>query len=196
MLTPLQFKFNYLSLLADSEIITGVTPCGLGLNFHYNAVTEKDSLTTLQWDNLVKVASIIESNADRFDMTTWHNRNECGTAHCIAGWAESLAMNDTNYYKASDTIGVAVDMLSDYVKPFFWITTGNLVSGCSVDIHEGLAEQLVDIYEGLAEQLVMKWFIKPILEEARRESYELSNEIAQFIQKTKEETQVKELITA
>jgi hypothetical protein len=42
----------------------------------------------------------------------------------------------------------------------------------------------------------MKWFIKPILEEARRESYGLSNEIAQFIQKAKEETQVKELITA
>ena len=173
--------------LADFEIITGVTPCGLGLSFHYNSVTEKDSLTTLQWDNLVKVASIIEANANRLCMQDWHTETECGTAHCIAGWAESLAMNDTNYYKASDTIGVAVDMLSDYVEPFFWITTGNLVDSWVKE---------VDIHEGLAEQLVMKWFIKPILEEARRESYELSNEIAQFIQKTKEETQVKELITS
>jgi len=188
MLTPLQFKFNYLSLLADSEIITGVTPCWVGYAYDaYDAyaVTKKDSLTTLQWDNLVKVASIIEANANRFDMSIWHNQNECGTAHCIAGWAESLAMNDTNYYKVGNTIDVAVDMLSVYVKPFFWITTGNLYNSAEV----------IPL-EGLAEQLVMKWFIKPILEEARRESYELSNEIAQFIQKTKEETQVKELITA
>jgi hypothetical protein len=190
MLTPLQLKSNYFSLLADSKIITGATPCRL---FHYNADAsiEKDSLTTLQWDNLVKVASIIESNVDRFDMTTWHKRNECGTTHCIAGWAESLAMNDTNYYKDGNSIDVAVDMLSVYAKPFFWITTANL---CNWGSNSFVKEFF--IHKGLAEQLVMKWFIKPILEEARRESYELSNEIAQFIQKVKGETQVKELITS
>ena len=193
MLTPLQLNSNYLSLLADSEKITGVTPCGLGLNWYYiaDALTEKDSLTTLQWGNLVKVASIIESNADRFDMATWHIQNECGTAHCIAGWAESLAMNDTNYCKVGNTIDVAVDMLSNYVKPFFWITNANLFGACSGAPQYVLQyHRLKGIHGGLAEQLVMKWFIKPILEEARRESYELSNEIAQFNQKAKELTTI------
>ena len=190
MLTPLQLKSNYLSLLADSEKITGVKPYGIKItgvkpygmsSYVYDNLTEKDSLTTKKWDNLVKVASIIEANANRLCMRDWHTENECGTAHCIAGWADSLSMNDTNYYKDGNTIDVAVDMLSVYVEPFFWIT--NLELG----VHDSLR---------LAEDLVMKWFIKPILEEARRESYELSNEIAQFIQKAKGETQVKELITA
>jgi hypothetical protein len=186
MLTPLQLKSNYFSLLDDYENITGSTPAEplelKDVSYDTIIITEKDSFTTFQWDNLVKVASIIESNVDRFDMGIWHTRNECGTAHCIAGWAESLAMNDTNYDRYGNTFTVAKDMLSHYVTPFFWIT--NFTLGVPVT------------HKGLAEQLVMKWFIKPILEEARRESYELSNEITQFIQKAKEETQVKELITA
>jgi hypothetical protein len=180
MLTPLQFKSNYFSLLADYENITGKIA-----DYHhktvYGTTTEKDSLTTEQWENLVEVASIIESNENRLCMTNWHTENECGTAHCIAGWAQSLAMNDTNYNILGDTLTTAQDMLSYHVRPFFWITN---------------AELGVDESSGIAEELVMKWFIKPILEEARRESYELSNKISQFIQKAKEETQVKELIAS
>jgi len=180
MLTPLQFKSNYFSLLADYENITGLKADSIKY-IEYDTTTKKDSLTTEQWENLVEVASIIESNANRLCMTDWHTEKECGTAHCIAGWAQSLAMNDTNYNIYGSTLITAQDMLSSYVKPFFWVT--NLELG----VYDSLR---------LAEDLVMKWFIKPILEEARRESYELSNEIAQFIQKAKEETQVKELITA
>jgi len=180
MLTPLQLKSNYLSLLADSEKITGVKPYGM-FRSAYDNLTEKDSLTTKQWDNLVKVASIIEANANRLCMRQWHTENECGTAHCIAGWAESLSMNDTNYKDSDSASVIGEDMLSIYAKPFFWVT--NLELG----VHDSLR---------LAEDLVMKWFIKPILEEARRESYELSNKISQFIQKAKEETQVKELIAS
>lgn len=191
MLTPLQLKSNYLSLLADCENITAVKPQFYGMYDTYNSddnITEEDSLTTKQWDNLVKVASIIESNENRLCMREWHTVNECGTAHCIAGWAQSLAMNDTNYksscnisHIATGTVStIAIDMLSSYAEPFFWITSANL------NVPESLR---------LAEELVMKWFIKPILEEARRESYELSTKISQFIQKAKEETQVKELIT-
>ena len=186
MLTPLQLKSNYFSLLADCENITGVT-----LEDHwsvraYKNLTNKDSLTTKQWENLVEVASIIESNANRLCMMSWHTVNECGTAHCIAGWAQSLAMNDTNYKNTWNpshgrVSTIAIDMLSSYAEPFFWITSANL------KVPESL---------GLAEEMVMKWFIKPILDEARRESYELSTEISQFIQKAKEETQVKELITS
>ena len=177
MLTPLQFKSNYFSLLADYENITGLKADSTYLK----TTTEKDSLTTKQWENLVEVASVIESNANRLCMTNWHTKNECGTAHCIAGWAQSLAMNDTNYIGIRSTLDIAVDMLSSYVKPFFWITN---------------VELEVDESSGIAEELVMKWFIKPILDEARRESYELSNKISQFIQKAKEETQVKELIAS
>ena len=180
MLTPLQLKSNYFSLLADCENITGVKPTMVSI-YVYDDLTEKDSLTTKQWDNLVKVASIIEANANRLCMQEWHTENECGTAHCIAGWAQSLAMNDTNCKDYVSTSDIAQDMLSIYAKPFFWAT------GEFLNVPESL---------GLPEELVMKWFIKPILDEARRESYELSTEISQFIQKAKEETQVKELIAS
>jgi hypothetical protein len=185
MLTPLQLKSNYLSLLADSENITGVKPYGMS-SYVYDNLTEKDSLTTKQWDNLVKVASIIEANANRFCMQDWHTENECGTAHCIAGWAESLAMNDTNYKDSNSASVIAEDMLSIYAEPFFWVTDDHLLRGTEV----------MFTFPGLPEEMVMKWFIKPILDEARRESYELSTKISQFIQKAKEETQVKELITS
>jgi hypothetical protein len=33
----------------------------------------------------------------------------------------------------------------------------------------------------------MKWFIDPILEEARKESHDLSGEITQFVQKSQQE---------
>ena len=187
MLTPLQLKSNYLSLLADSESITGVKPHFYGMYGTYNSddnITEEDSLTAKQWENLVEVSSIIESNENRLWMCEWHTEKECGTAHCIAGWAQSLAMNDTNYNNHQfygNTSTIAQDMLSSYAEPFFYITNSNF---------------RVPESSRLAEELVMKWFIKPILEEARRESYELSTKISQFIQKAKEETQVKELIAS
>ncbi len=189
MLTPLQLKSNYFSLLADAKSITRVNPFTMD-DYVYKNLTEKDSLTTEQWDNLVEVASIIEANANRLSMRDWHTENECGTAHCIAGWAQSLAMNDTNFNFTSsgnDTLNIAEDMLSIYAKPFFWVTADNLANFRN--------SYSYITFPGLAEEMVMKWFIKPILEEARRESYELSTKISQFIQKAKAETQVKELIT-
>jgi hypothetical protein len=179
MLTPLQLKSNYFSLLADSKNITGMGHCSYMRNkYDYINITEDTTFTTEQWDNLVKVASIIKANENRFDMTEWHDYNDCGTTHCIAGWAVSLAMNDTNFDGLNSTCTIAIDMLSKYVEPFFWVTTFNL------DLED------IETYKGLAEKLVMKWFIDPILEEARKESYELSNEITQFIQKAQKETQM------
>jgi hypothetical protein len=196
MLTPLQIKSNYSSLFADSSNITGIIPPVHLSGYRCITITDKDTFTTKQWDNLVKVASIIKANENRFDMSEWHGYNECGTTHCIAGWAESLAMNDTNYSDMDDSNFVAENMLSHYVKPFFWVTDDNLGIGDNwvTDDNLGIGDNVG--FNGLAEQLVMKWFIDPILEEARRESYELSNEITQFIQKAKEETQANELITA
>lgn len=182
MLTPTDFKNNYFALLAESEEITGVKPCDhmFYRNDHiFN--TEVYSITSEQWSNLVKVASIIKSNQNRLRMNDWHTEIGCGTAHCIAGWAESLYMNDTNFYDfykgGDETVNIATKMLSHYAQPFFWIVDRNL------DLEKGF-------YEGHLEQLVMKWFIDPILEEARRESHELSSEINQFTQKAQKETQM------
>ena len=55
MLTPLQFKSNYFCLLADCENITGVK-ADSSKYIEYYTTTEKDSLTTEQWENLVEVA--------------------------------------------------------------------------------------------------------------------------------------------
>jgi len=155
------------------------------------------TLSEFQWDNLVKVCSIIKANSERFDMTTYHHKNECGTVHCIAGWAASLALSDTNisgfthqiakipqdilnglddvqqnYYKGYTTPDIAKYMLSDAMYPFFLLNSRNL--GC--------------IPEGMAETLVMEELIDPILEMAKEQSKELSAEVQQFIQKAQKET--------
>jgi hypothetical protein len=70
-------------------------------------------------------------------------------------------------------------VLSKYAEPFFFIEISALAYSISIDERKE--------YEGLPEQLVMKWFIDPILEEARKESHELSSEITQFIQKAQKE---------
>jgi hypothetical protein len=177
MLTPLDLKNNYYALLAESHRITGVCPDMYMIDSeNYNYVTQDDSLTAEQWDNLVKVASIIKANENRFDMREWHGKAECGTCHCLAGWAQSLEQNNTN----CDAIGAeyaGIRMLSEFVSPFFWVSLDNLISG--YEFHKD--------HEGLAEELVIKYLIDPVLEEARRESYELSSELNEFIQKAKQE---------
>lgn len=180
MLTPDQFRDNYFALLAESEEITDIKVDSYMWNRNNHIFNSGLQITSEQWSNLVKVASIIKSNEDRFDMSDWHTENSCGTAHCIAGWATSLHMNDTNFDGNCDHVSIASAMLSQCAEPFFWITDYNLGVG-NIDMKE--------IYKGLPEKLVMKWFIDPILEEALKESHELSTEINQFIQKAREETQ-------
>jgi len=184
MLTSTQFQQNYFALLAESEQITGVTPDSYMFDRYDEIPGNTPPISTQQWDNLVKVASIIKSNQTRFDMTEWHTHTECGTAHCIAGWAVTLYMNDTNYDNPNNIQSIAANMLSRHVEPFFWVTALNLkLSGVNRRYYN-------ESHKGVAEQLVMKWFIDPILEEARKESYELSSEITQFIQKAREEVAV------
>ncbi len=177
MLTPIDFKNNYFALLAESQSITGEAPCDMLFYGDYEDVTEDDEFTSEQWNNLVKVASIIKANENRFAMQNWHKKTECGVVHCIAGWAESLAKNNTNYLYPVNTWDTAREVLSEYAEPFFFIEITALV--VSMDKRKE--------HEGLAEQLVMKWFIDPILEEARKESHELSSEINQFIQNAQQE---------
>jgi hypothetical protein len=177
MLTPIDFKNNYFALLAESEQITGVRPDDFMFSRNDVIFNSGSSITAEQWSNLVRVASIIKSNQNRFNMDSWHTKNSCGTSHCIAGYAHALYMNDIDYYSninTRDITEIATNMLSHYAQPFFWIMQSNL-------------NLKTESYKGLPEQLVMKWFIDPILEEARKESYELSSEITQFVQKSQQE---------
>jgi hypothetical protein len=177
MLTPIDFKNNYFALLAESEQITGVRPDNAMFWRNDDIFNSGSSITAEQWSNLVRVASIIKSNQNRFDMNAWHAKNSCGTSHCIAGYAHALYMNDIDYYnhiEPSDILVISTNMLSHYAQPFFWILHSNL-------------NLKTESYKGLPEQLVMKWFIDPILEEARKESHQLSSEITQFVQKSQQE---------
>ena len=180
MLTPLDLSTNYWSLRAESERITGFSVYDMIESENYINLTQEDSLTTEQWNNLVKVASVIKANVNRFDMKEWHGETECGTCHCLAGWAQSLEQNDTNY----DGLGAGYagrEMLSKFVSPFFWV---------SLDYLTDYRDKREELYKGLPEQLVMKYLIDPVLEEASKESYELSSELNEFIQKAKQETLV------
>jgi hypothetical protein len=177
MLTPTDFKNNYFALLAEVEQITGVRPSFFMFWRNDSIFNSETSITSEQWSNLVKVASIIKSNQNRFDMNAWHTKNSCGTSHCIAGYAHALYMNDIDYYEDIynfDILEIATNMLSHYAQPFFWIISHNLYLK-------------KESHKGLPEQLVMKWFIEPILEEALKESHELSGEITKFIEKAQQE---------
>ena len=192
MLTPLDFKKIYdenihrVNVLGDAEI---------QYREHLQDATESDSLTSEQWNNLVKVCSIIKANSERFYMAHWHTpdhiENECGTSHCIAGWAASLAANDTDlrtmdqgFYarllgktdeevesirmKFEDSFTnpvsyIANQMLSDYVSPFFYWTRGIYGSGET------------------AEQVIMDCFIDAVLAEAEAESNEILEEFNRTI---------------
>jgi hypothetical protein len=186
MLTTHQLKDNYYALLKEFTKITGIrSACeSEPHNFNYEFTPE-------HWNNLVQVCSIIKTNVNRFDMSGWHGqRYECGTTHCIAGWAESLAKGDTNYDNCHDTFNVARTMLSSNLTPFLFVTTHSLFNEYGgfygYSLHPRLPDSFLQRYKGIAEQLVMKYLIDPVLEEAKKESYELSTELQEFIKKTQE----------
>ena len=192
MLTPLDFKKIYHENVHRVDILQDAR---IQYRQHLCNVTESDSLTTEQWNNLVKVCAIIKSNSERFYMAHWHTPyhivNECGTTHCIAGWAASLAANDTNLrtmdnYFYAELLGktpeevesirmkfedeyinpvsyIAQRMLSNYVSPFFYWTRGVYDSGET------------------AEQVIMDCFIDAVLAEAEAESNEILEEFNRTI---------------
>jgi hypothetical protein len=155
-------------------------------------------ITQFQWNNLVKTCSVIAANTNRFYMNSYHDayRSECGTTHCLAGWAISLLLKDTNYddsqvgkllivlenytadtgrffseYSGPNNSQIGAFLLSQYVKPFFHITNRNIWQDNQLALNN------------TAEELVTKYLINPVLEEAKRESYELTTEVQQFIER-------------
>jgi len=52
-------------------------------------------------ENCKKVIEIIESQPNSWDQKNWHS--ECGTKHCVAGWAQILANKEvSNMYARRD----------------------------------------------------------------------------------------------
>lgn len=184
MLTPLDLKDNYQKANPKYDYIPWY-------HMFLADVTEEDQFTQQQWDNLVKVCSVIDANQNRLYMKAWHDDeiSVCGTTHCIAGWAVSLEKNDTNtqsrdvidilekydfcHMDISGVAAAAAAMMSTYVVPFFYI----IYPGKDAD---GVLMS--------AEDLVMKYLIRPVLDEAKRDSYQLSQEVQEFIDIAKRET--------
>jgi hypothetical protein len=114
----------------------------LGAN-KYPEVNENSSLSNEQWQNLVDVCRSIKRNENMFLMGFWHNASDCGTTHCLAGWAVSRYMNDpnfdentfdlpefvrsydfsnctTHYGRTNPTALLGTVLLSEYISPFFY----------------------------------------------------------------------------
>lgn len=146
---------GYYDELSDSELIDDDSWDG-----DEYAVPE---MTQLQWNNLVKVCQTIRDNSQLFDMNSYHNKNICGTTHCIAGWAVCVELNDFNIayenyddkedeiaekygYECDDmyccTSSLASAILSPLIYPFFYLTDTGRIN---------------------ANEILMEEFIEPIL---------------------------------
>ena len=101
MLTSTELRQELANLTPSySRFITAHTRFGVpiaGTNDHGTVVW---SVTRLAWGlstvsdarlRLQVVAKTILSDTRRFEMSSWTGSNECGTTHCIAGWARELA---------------------------------------------------------------------------------------------------------
>jgi hypothetical protein len=206
MLTPIQFKRNFYQMVKEigDQNLHALHEFAdeLADRIYLRAGDFDAQITQFQWDNLVKTCSVIAANTDRFYMNKYHDayRTECGTTHCLAGWAISLLLKDTNYddsqvgkllivlknytadidelterffseYSGPNNSQIGAFLLSEYVKPFFHITNRITYQGNDISHHN------------TAEELVTKYLINPVLEEAKRESYELTTEVQQFIER-------------
>ena len=100
-------------------------------------------ITQAQWSSLVTVCRTILENQDRFSMRGWHEPRECGTCHCIAGFAQAIHVGDLNFHFGGDTFVIATELLSKWVKPFFFFIRD--------------------------EELVLKYLIRPVVAQAERE---------------------------
>jgi hypothetical protein len=168
VLTPLDFQRNFNQIIAEIEAkdlpVNTICPQENYKNILAN-VTETDTFTAYQWWKLVRVCRVIKEYETRFSMDDWHHKKDCGTTHCLAGWAIALEYGDIDiddidvydrrmlvpddyvedeYLSTTET---AVFFLSKYTQPFFYFT--NRADGFNKD----------------AERLVMKYFIEPIIQE-------------------------------
>ena len=195
MLTPTQIVNCYNNIIV--EIVSDYPDDLQYRDCAWKPLTELKPMTEFQWNNLVKVCSIIKANSERFYMEKWHDeKHSCGTTHCIAGWAASLLLGDTNLMDETtkltkinspdllnfldsqgynigsiSTSTIGVFMLSDIVYPFFYLTRDSF----------GIDDEAYDI-----EDIIMREFIDVVLEAAKDSSQELTQEINQLIAQMKQ----------
>lgn len=152
--------------------------------FPYPEVNENSSLSQEQWNNLVDVCHTIKENEKLFDMEYWHEKKNCGTTHCIAGWAVALYLKNPNFddhpdlpefvnsydfsnctvgsptsINATATLGTV--LLSEYISPFFYL----------VEDEDG----------DNSSSVIMKNLIEVVLAEAATEVVEPSNKEPWYI---------------
>jgi hypothetical protein len=194
MITPLQLEELYNNLIGE---INSDENLKIRINYQepgeeaFDNVTEESTITESQWQLLVEVCHMIVANTNKFRMDSFHGiGHNCGTTHCIAGWAVAVAAgdNDCNYFRyfresynnfmdslpsairvTFATSDYAAYLISEYTKPFFYITNNYGYSDDSVT----------------AEDLVMKHFVLPILNIAEEESFQLSDEANRMIAQIK-----------
>jgi hypothetical protein len=142
---------------------------------------EYESLTERQWQNLFDVCSVVHANSHLFDMNYFHNVNECGTSHCLAGWAVAMEMNDSKHtyidYGNSAWLNliekygiqgfpssgdIATAMLSEYIEPFFYLCRGMRTS----------------------KNMILHEFILPMIAEGKKDGLIVSPHVQDFITKT------------
>lgn len=123
--------------------------CDLFEDYLEDEQVDEIEMTNLQWQSLVNVCRAIADHRERFETSRYHCYNECGTAHCIAGWAVAVELNDFDiqsedgdcsiekansimekYGYDTENIGtytayLASAILSPLVYPFFYLTGEN-----------------------------------------------------------------------
>jgi hypothetical protein len=144
----------------------------------YPEVNENSSLSNEQWQNLVDVCRTIKANENRFLMDFWHDERDCGTSHCLAGWAVSRYMNDPNFDE--DRFD-----LPEFVKSYDFSNWTTLYGGTNVNALLGtvlLSEYISPFFyqsetedEEDSAPVIMKNLIDVVLAEAQRDGTVVDN---------------------
>jgi hypothetical protein len=95
---------------------------------HLVARLERDGVPTSSQVNeafLREVLAFIELHQDRWDQRVWAEERSCGTTHCLAGWAVTLAEAGTQDTDAVHDFAVEAARLlglsaEQAAKLFFW----------------------------------------------------------------------------
>jgi hypothetical protein len=139
----------------------------------------KDRLTEQQWQNLFDVCSIIEVNFDRLDMRRYHGHNQCGTTHCLAGWAVAYEMNDPDFRYYAEDENRYIQILEKY---------GLALWSESPQIAEAILSKFIEpffyLYQSNAETVVFREFILPVIEEGKKDGLFVSPHAVDFIAST------------
>ncbi len=114
-----------ISSIASGVGLRGVDLSGVDLSGVIGIATEEEENALLS-----EIQVIVESMPERWRMSEWHSDNEwrnktpadalnnCGTAHCLAGWAQTLSPDPA--IRAMDPARAGAILLPRHVHMFNW----------------------------------------------------------------------------